>query len=170
MANVLMVVAPKDFRDEEYFEPREILENAGHKITVASTKLGELLGIKDGEAWADIIIDSVHTQDYDCIIFVGGLGSAIYQDNPTINKLIDQFLKQGSIVSAICLAPMILAKGGYLNNIKATVNIGYVDEFKNCGVKYLNEGVVSDGQFITADGPTSANLFGQTLRSSLIHY
>ena len=167
MANVLMVVAPKDFRDEEFFEPREILENAGHKITVASTKLDELLGVKGGEAWANIIIDSVQTQDYDCIIFVGGLGSVVYQDNLIVSKLIDQFLKQGSIVSAICLAPMILAKGGYLKNIKATVNIGYVDEFKNYGVKYLNEGVVTDGQFITADGPASAGLFGKEISQKL---
>lgn len=35
-----MIIAFQDFRDAEYFIPKEILEKAGAKVTTVSTKLG----------------------------------------------------------------------------------------------------------------------------------
>ena len=40
MAKILMVTAPKNFRDEELFIPKEKFENAGHEVVIASNKVG----------------------------------------------------------------------------------------------------------------------------------
>ena len=41
---VLMVIAPDKFRDEEYNEPRRILEGRGCTVTVASTSIEPATG------------------------------------------------------------------------------------------------------------------------------
>ena len=45
---VLMVVAPKDFRDEEFFETKQVLESHGIKATTASKNV-EWAGSKFGK-------------------------------------------------------------------------------------------------------------------------
>ena len=42
---ILIVVCPEGFRDEEYLEPRSVLEQDGHKVSVASLKLGQAKGV-----------------------------------------------------------------------------------------------------------------------------
>lgn len=44
-AKVLMVIAPKDFRDEELFEPMAVFESNGLKVDVVSTTKGECVGM-----------------------------------------------------------------------------------------------------------------------------
>lgn len=167
MANVLMVVAPQDFRDEEYFKPRAVLEQAGHHITVASTQTGELKGVKGGLANADITVKDANANDFETVIFVGGNGSEVFQGLPEAEQLIKDTLAQGKLVNAICLAPIILAKAGVLKGVNATCTPGAVEDLKSYGANYVDEGVVKDGQFITADGPQSATAFGQAIATRL---
>ena len=44
MKKIVFVVAPEVFRDEEYIEPKTILEAAGVEVTTASTVVGEIYG------------------------------------------------------------------------------------------------------------------------------
>ncbi len=48
MADVLMVVPPERFRDEEFFVTRSVLESAGHTCTVAGTRLDACSGSRGG--------------------------------------------------------------------------------------------------------------------------
>lgn len=167
MAEVLMVVAPKDFRDEEYFEPKAVLEQAGHNITVASTKVGVLVGRFGGQASADLIIEDVSMDNYEALVFVGGSGSAVFQSMPKAEQLINETIAQNKLLAAICLAPIILAKAGVLKGKKATCTPGSTEDLKLYGAQLVNEGVVKDGLIITADGPSSATAFGHTIANAL---
>ena len=51
----LLIIAPENFRDEEYFQPRVIMLGSGIKtITTAKTKKEEATGVLGGKAKIDI--------------------------------------------------------------------------------------------------------------------
>ncbi|MFN3910289.1 MAG: DJ-1/PfpI family protein, partial [Candidatus Anstonellaceae archaeon] len=68
---VLFIIAPKDFRDEELFVPKQYLEEKGVFVQVASTEHGVAKGKLGGEIKIDLSLEQVNTKDFDAIIFVG---------------------------------------------------------------------------------------------------
>lgn len=160
-----MVIAPEKFRDEEYLEPRKKFEEKGYNVTVASEKTGTSTGMLGAKAKIDVALDDVQTPDYDAIVFVGGGGARTYFENPQAHGLAKKFMQEGKIVSAICIAPSILAKAQILKNRKATVYPN--DETKKIlgenQAIYTNKPVVTDGKIVTADGPQSAKEFAEAI-------
>lgn len=167
MKNVLMVVAPEQFRDEELFETQEELTKAGIKTEIASTKIGDCKGKLGGHAKATLTIGQVETKNYDAIAFIGGGGSEVYFKNPLAHKLAQQMNHEGKLVSAICIAPVILANAGLLKNKKATVFEDGIEILKNCGARYTGEVVTMDGNIITGNGPRSSKEFGKAVAKKI---
>ncbi|AIJ05819.1 intracellular protease, PfpI family [Methanocaldococcus bathoardescens] len=160
---VLMVIAPKDFRDEELFEPMAVFESNGLKVDVVSTTKGEHVGMLGNKITTEKTIYDVNANEYDAIVIVGGIGSKEYLWNNTrLIELVKEFNSQNKVVSAICLSPVVLAKAGILKNKKATVYPAQeaIEELKKEGAIYEDKGVVVDGNVITAKSPDYARLFG----------
>ena len=167
---VLMVIAQEQFRDEELLEPKEILEEAGAMITVASTKEGEAHGMLGTTVTADTVIDRVNSGDYHAIVVVGGMGSPEFLwNNAVLHKLLQQCQKDGKVVAGICLSGAALAKAGVLASKNATVwaTEESLQALEAGQARYSQEHVVADGNIITADGPQAAGEFGQALLSAL---
>ena len=57
---IALIIAFRDFRDEEYFITKQVLEGSGTKITTVSTNLGKAIGVYGGEAEVDLLIDELH--------------------------------------------------------------------------------------------------------------
>lgn len=166
--SAIFIIAFQNFRDEEYFRPREVLEKAGFQITVASTEKGIAQGIEGGEVKIDFTIDSVKAADFDAVIFVGGPGAIKHQDNKGFHQLAQGAMGQGKIVAAICIAPTILAKAGVLDGKRATVWSSALDRrpvqlLQEEGAIFENKPVVIDGKLITATGPQVAKEFGEAI-------
>ena len=167
-SKVLMVVAPSNFRDEEYQIPREQLEKAGAKITVASSSLDESVGmLKKVKVKADILLKDVKMDDYDAVIFVGGVGAEKYFQDKEAYRIARETVEKNKILAAICLAPAILANAGVLKDKKATVFKSEKDTLKNKGASYEDKPVVQDGLIITANGPEAAADFAETIKEAL---
>lgn len=164
---ILMVVAPKDFRDEEYQKPREILEQAGAEITVASKGVTEAKGLQGAKVKIDKDLGQVNVDDYQALVFIGGPGSSIYFDDQTALNLAKSAFEKGKVVSAICIAPSILANAGILSGKKATAYSSEKDNLVAKGAQYTDESVVVDGKIITANGPEAAEEFGKKLVEAL---
>jgi len=162
-AKILMIVAPENFRDEEYQKPREILEQAGAEITVASKGTTEAKGLLGAKVKVDKEIEQVNIDDYQAIVFVGGPGSAVYFDDQEALNLAKSADEKGKIVSAICIAPSILANAGILSGKKATAYSSEKDNLVAKGAQFTGESVVMDGKIITANGPEAAEEFGRKL-------
>ncbi|MEK7549071.1 MAG: DJ-1/PfpI family protein [Patescibacteria group bacterium] len=162
MAKVLFVIAKKDFRDIEYFTPKAILENAGYEIVVASNcKTGETaVGVGGGKVKINIELDEVKVGDFDAVVFVGGPGALENLDNSESYRLAQEAVVKNKILAAICIAPVILAKAGVLENKKSTVWDSTSDK---SGIKI----VIQDGKIITANGPQAAQEFGEKLLLAL---
>jgi len=163
----LMIVAPQDFRDEELFKPKAILEKTGIKIIIASKGVIEAQGSLGGKIKVDKDLKDVKIDDYEAIIFVGGSGSSIYFNDPEALDLAKQAYKKGKIVAAICIAPSILANSGILQGKKATAFSSESENLKAKGAYFTGENITLDGKIITAYGPQAASGFGKEILKSL---
>ena len=164
---VLIVIAPDNFRDEEYREPRAILEARGCQVTVASDRPGTATGMLGMTVTPDTTLDKVAAKDYDLVVFVGGYGAETYYNHPTAHAIATETVRAGRPVGAICVAPTILANAGLLKGKNATVWESQSKALVAGGACYTAGHVEHDGLIITADGPTSARLFGEELARAL---
>ena len=162
---ILMVIAFQNFRDEEFKEPYELFKKLGAEVTVASSKKGEAKGMLGMTFQVENLLSEQSADPYDAIIFVGGMGSTEYWDNPDAHKLLLNANTKGKVIGAICLAPVTLAKAGVLRGKKATVYP--TDEtlrlFRENEVSYTQADVVVDGKIVTASGPQAAKKFGEKI-------
>lgn len=168
---VLMIIAPKDFRDEEFHEPKAILEKKGVKVTVASTATGTAKGMFDTQVIPDITVDKVNPAEFDAVVVVGGSGSQTYLwNNLQVHKIVQSLHQQGGLVAAICISPVVLAKAGLLEGKKVTVfrTATTLNELKKVGALISDAPVMVDGKIITGKGPEAAREFGQKIAESLL--
>ena len=161
---IVMVVAPKDFRDEEYFQPKVMLQAIGVEIvTAAKSDEEEATGVQGGKAKIDLNLKDIKTKDYEGIIFIGGQGAKVYFQDKIILKLAKEFFKAGKVVAAICIAPSILANADILKGKRVTA---FPSEEKNL-IKHqailTNKPVEVDGTIVTAKNSEVALEFGQKL-------
>ena len=157
-----MVIAPVDFRDEEYFEPRKVIEDSGNKVTVVNST-GQPSKSKFGKiVKPDNSFYNIDSNDYDAIVFVGGAGSAQYFDNKKVLELAKEFNEDGKVVAAICIAPSILANAGILSGKKATAFPSERDNL-NAVCTYTGNPVEVDDKVVTANGPQAATEFGKKI-------
>ena len=165
---IVMIAVFRDFRDEEYFVPKEILEKAGAEVKTASNQKGTALGADGGEVEVDLLISEINIADFDAIVFIGGPGCLENLDNENSYKVVQETVAQGKILASICISAVILAKAGVLKGKKATVwsspmDRGPVRILENNGAIYQDEPVVVDGKIITGNGPAAAREFGQAI-------
>lgn len=169
---VAIIIAFRDFRDEEYFIPKEILESAGVKTTTASTSLGKAIGVQGNEAEVTVLLDNLNPADFDAILFIGGSGAYKLIDNEHCHQIAKEAVSNNKVLAAICVAPAILAKAGVLFGKKATVWSSPLDKsavniLKENGAVYSGDDVVVDEKIITASGPQVAKEFANTLLEML---
>jgi len=165
---IAIIIAFRDFRDEEYFIPKKILEEAGAKVETFSSSLGEAVGKMGGEAEVNGLIKDLDPRNYDAVLFIGGPGAADYIDNEICHKIARETIGNNKVLGAICIGPLILAKAGVLEGKKATVWSSIMDKsavkmLKKAGADYLPESVVVDGKIVTASGPLAAKQFAEKI-------
>lgn len=169
---IAIIIAFKDFRDEECFIPRSIFVGEGFNVKIASAEKGKALGSYGGLVDVDLQLSEIKVDDFEAIVFVGGSGASQYLDNEKAHQIAEQAIAQGKVLAAICIAPAILANAGVLNGKKATVWSSPMDKsliktLKAEGVDYQNQAVVIDDKIITANGPQAARKFAEAIVRAL---
>jgi len=163
---ILMVIAEKNFRDEELLVPQKEFIKNGFKVIVCSTSSGEAIGKLGAKVKPDIEISKVNFLDYDAIVVIGGPGSRQYLwNNKILLKGLSDAFAAGKVVSAICISPVVLARAGILKGKKATVfpDPEAENELKKAGAIYIQKPVVVDGKIITGNGPDAASEFAREI-------
>lgn len=170
MMKVLMVIAPKRYREEEFEIPAKIFDEAGVSYDVASTKTGICEGMMGGEQAASLLISDAKEEDYDGIVIVGGLGASdfLWKEEPLV-ELVRRFDEKKKVVAAICLAPVVLARAGILKGRQATVfeSPASLELLKQGGADFVRVPVVSDQNIITSNHPTAAEGFADIILEKL---
>ncbi len=168
MLKAALVIAFKNFQDEEFFHTQTELLKAGIEVIPVSNRSGLAQGSEGGEVEITHSIADLDLADYEMLVLIGGRGALKYLDNSAVYQLLREAIRQKKIIGAICITPLILARARILEGKKATVwssslSQQSVRELESLGVHYLQEPVVEDGSLITANGPSAARLFGQRL-------
>lgn len=167
---ILMVVAQRNFRDEEFFEPREIFEDMDIDVTVASNTTDEAEGALGNKIKPDISIDKAIAADYDAIVIAGGGGSREYLwSNEKLHELVQDAIEHDKVVAAICISPVVLAKAGVLEDKRATVfkDAACIKELKSCKAVYEDEEVIISDNIVTGRDPKCAEKFGEAVLEAL---
>ena len=167
MPDVVMVIAPTVFRDEEYAEPKAILEARGAHVATASVAPGELTGRFGLKAHASISVAQAATMPWDAVIYVGGGGAAVFFDDEAAHALARGQAKSEGVLAAICIAPSTLAHAGLLQGVRATAFPDREADLKAHGALWTGEPVTVDGRIITGHGPEAATQFGETVAEAL---
>lgn len=162
---VVFLIAPKDFRDEEFKIPYDYLKNAGVKITVVSQETTEAIGMLGMKVKPDISLDSLNYENYDGFILIGGAGSIFYWNNRKVWEICRYFNEKNKLLAGICLAPITIVKSGVLRERRATCfnDKKALEEFRNSNVEYVNKDVVIDKNIITANGPEASEKFAKAI-------
>ncbi|MHC1781374.1 MAG: DJ-1/PfpI family protein [Anaerolineaceae bacterium] len=169
MSKILMIIPSERFRDEELFHTREELKKTGYTIQIASTRIGSCPGSRGGQAEASLILDQVIADEFEAVVFVGGGGSKLLYNNLAAQSIARDMCQQGKVVAAICLAPVILANAGLLNNKKVTVAGTEAKTVEALGATYMGPGVFVDGNIVTANAPKASRLFGKAIVETIVN-
>lgn len=136
----------------ETLTPCDILHRAGLDVKLVSTNSKEFVrSTHKVDVKADMMLGDIDPDAIDMMILPGGMPGAenLYQNKPLIDILLRHAEKKKPI-AAICAAPFILGKCGLLDGKKATCYPGFEKDL--AGATVVNEGVVRDGNVITAKG------------------
>lgn len=160
---ILMIIPLRGFWCEELKKPKEIFEQNGLLVTIASSAMKEAKSIFGVAIKPDIVLNKVKVGHYDAIIFVGGEGAIQYWDDPCAHGLIRGALRKGKVLGAMSIAPITLANAKALLGKKATVWPTLGNRLKWAGAIYTGEPVVIDGKIVTADCPGSTEEFAKAI-------
>jgi protease I len=167
---VLMVIPHTQFRDEEFFDPKKILEDEGATVVVASSAVKTCRGMKGGVAQAQITIADAKPDDYAAIVLCGGSSvPELFWNDKKLQELVTNMAQSGKVVAAICLTTVVLAKAKLLAGREATVYWlpQAIEELTTAGAKYVQETLLIQNNIILAEGPPDSQRFGQAIRTAL---
>jgi len=163
----VFIVASKNFREEELFDTQKQLEKASMGTVIASSKKGLIKGQFGGKAQAEMLLSEIIVDDYDAVIFVGGVGAKEYFGDKTAWKIAKEAVEKDKVLAAICIAPAILANAGVLDGVTATSFQSERARLKKAGARYTSGVVERDGLIITAIGPEASGRFGQVIAEAV---
>jgi len=117
---------------------------------------------------ADELYGESDYMDGDMIVLPGGMpGTTHLKNHEALRKVLFAYKEAGKYLAAICAAPSIYGWNGMLEGKKAICYPGFEEELK--GAMVTNEGVVTDGQFITSKGLGTAIDFSLELITLLVN-
>ena len=128
----------------------DVLRRAGIKVVTAGVTGERVVSSHDVEIKADVLLSEVKEDDWDLVFCPGGMpGATNLASSSLVNSLILSAYNKGRVVSAICASPaVVFGPLGILNSGKATCYPGCESYAR--GITFLKDGVVVDGNVVTA--------------------
>ena len=112
-------------------------------------------------------VEEMNLRDMDMIVLPGGMGGVeSIEASPAAMAAVEYALKHDRYVAAICAAPTILGKRGWLDGKHAVCYPGMEGQMGKAVVHPEKE-AVADGKLITGRAPGAAIEFGLTLAGAL---
>ena len=154
------------FEEVEALCPLDLLRRAGVNVTTVGIGSESVTGSHGITVQADIPDTMYRDSTPEMIILPGGMPGTKHLDaSHTVESAIRAAKRCDAYLAAICAAPMVLGKRGYLEGKRAICFPGFEEHLK--GAEIANERVVTDGKIITAAGMGVALDFGLALVKAL---
>lgn len=165
---MIYVFLADGFEEIEALAPVDFLKRAGVEVLTVGVTGKNPCGAHGIRVEADVVLEDISLDDnVEGVILPGGMPGADNLNNCVeVHKAIDFCNGKGKIISAICAAPFVLGKRGLLKGKKATCFPGFEQYLEGATVE--NDGVVKDGNIITARGAGVAWEFGAEIAAALV--
>lgn len=152
--SLIAVLIDDLFEDIEYSEPAEAFKKNGHQLLhVGIAEDSVVLGKKCLEVTIDQSIEHVKIDDFDALLIPGGYSPDRLRVNEKVVKFVEEFVRSGKPVFAICHAPQLLITANVMRGRKITGYKSIKQDIINSGAEYLNQPVVEDGNIISSRHP-----------------
>jgi protease I len=164
----VLIVATDGFEEWELFGPRQILQQRGAEVVLASLKRDPIQATVHDDPGKtirpDLTIDEVNADDFDALILPGGVRNP---DQLRLHRnaiaLIREFAEQGKPVGAICHGPWLLVEADLLRGRTATSWPSIRTDLRNAGATIVDEASVTDGNIVTSRNPDDVEAFTSAL-------
>ncbi len=164
---MVYILLGEGFEECEALVPADLLRRAGATVALVGLEGLEVTGGHGITVKADITLDQVDEDEMEMLVLPGGgAGVESIQLNLFALALIQQAYDRGCWIGAICAAPTILARAGFLDRRRAVCYPGLEDEMGSAVVA-KGESVVTDGRIITAVAAGASFAFGLKLAEVL---
>jgi protease I len=170
----IAILATDGFEQSELMEPRKALDAAGAQTEVVSPNSGMIKGWSHTD-WGqsvkvDKTLENANADEYDALVLPGGVFNPDQlRMNPKAVDFVRQFVSAGKTIAAICHGPWTLLETGALSGKKVTSWPSLKTDLKNAGAHWVDQEVVTDGQFITSRRPDDIPAFNRALIEAVAH-
>lgn len=153
---MIYVFLAEGFEEIEAVTVIDVLRRAGMDVkTVAITGELQVIGAHQITVTADISVEEVDLDRASAIVFPGGMpGTDNLDRSEDVGRLIFQAHKENKVIAAICAAPMILGKRGWLKGKDAVCFPGFEKYLEGANVKTV-KAVISE-KIVTSRGAGTA--------------
>ena len=158
------------FEEIEALTPVDVLRRAGVEVKTAAVGGRGLIvtGSHGIPVTADITAEEALAVagEIEMVILPGGMPGAKNLDaDETVDAVLRAVRENGGILAAICAAPLVLGRRGWLEGKKATCYPGFEGELR--GADVTGGRVETDGRIVTACGMGAATEFALALAAIL---
>src|SRR6476620_4921633 len=159
-----LIVATDGFEEWELFGPRQILQNRGAEVVLASLKRDPIQATVHDDPGKtirpDLTIEEVNPDDFDALILPGGVRNPDQlRLHGNVIELIKDFAAQGKPVGAICHGPWLLVEADLLRGRRATSWPSIRTDLRNAGANVVDEPAVTDRNIVTSRNPQDVEEF-----------
>ena len=160
----VLIAATDGFEEWELFGPRQILQQRGAEVLLASLKTDPIQATVHDDPGKtirpDLTVDQANADDFDALILPGGVRNPdTLRIHGDVIQLIRNFAEQGKPVAAICHGPWLLVEADLLRGRIATSWPSIRTDLRNAGANVVDEPVVTDGNIVTSRKPDDVEAF-----------
>ena len=164
----ILIVATDGFEEWELFGPRQILQQRGAEVVLASLTRDPIQATVHDDPGKtirpDITIEEVNPDDFDALILPGGVRNPDHlRIHGNVIALIKAFAEEGKPIGAICHGPWLLVEADLLRGRKATSWPSIRTDLRNAGANVLDEAAVIDANIVTSRNPDDVEAFTNAL-------
>lgn len=163
-----LIVATDGFEEWELFGPRQILQQRGAEVVLASLKRDPIQAtIHDDPGKTirpDLTVDEANADDFDALILPGGVRNPDQlRMHDNVIRLIQKFAEQDKPIAAICHGPWLLVEADLVRGRTATSWPSIRTDLRNAGANVVDEPAVTDGKIVTSRNPDDVEAFTDAL-------
>lgn len=163
---MIYVYLADGFEEIEAIAPVDILRRCGMEVKTVGVTGKTVTGAHGICVEADILPETVDLNAAQMLILPGGMpGTTNLEKDSRVTDAVAKANAQGKYIAAICAAPSVFGHMGLLEGKHATCYPGFEAELH--GAIVSEDGVVCDGNIITAKGAGCASDFGFLLAGLL---
>jgi protease I len=164
----VLIVATDGFEEWELFGPRQILQQRGAEVVLASLKRDPIQGTVHDDPGKtirpDMTVDDARADDFDALILPGGVRNPDQlRMHGNVIALIRTFAEQGKPVAAICHGPWLLVEADLVRGRTVTSWPSIRTDLRNAGANVVDEASVTDGKIVTSRNPDDVEAFTNAL-------